>query len=68
MGPEEQKQSQERVLLLAPTRRDAEITRSFLTSAGLPCMVCHDLKHLCAELGLMGTPSRFLWKTLGIAA
>lgn len=40
----------ERVLLIAPTARDGELTRHILQKAGLACTVCHDLNAMCAEL------------------
>ena len=44
-------QSEEkRVLLVAPTVRDGEITRSLLAKAGLTCVVCENLNHLLREL------------------
>jgi signal transduction histidine kinase len=44
-------QSEEkRVLLVAPTVRDGEITRSLLAKAGLTCVVCQSLYHLVNEL------------------
>jgi signal transduction histidine kinase/CheY-like chemotaxis protein len=44
-------QSEEkRVLLVAPTVRDGEITRSLLAKAGLTCVVCESLYHLVKEL------------------
>ena len=39
-----------RVLLAAPTARDAEITRSLLTRAGLACAVCETLAALAREI------------------
>src|SRR6185436_1781321 len=39
-----------RILLLAPTKRDAEITCSVLSTAGLPCVVCEDIAHLAREI------------------
>ena len=39
-----------RVLLLAPTRRDAEITRSLLERAAMSCLVCPDLAALQREV------------------
>src|ERR1700736_4027589 len=39
-----------RVLLVAPTARDGEITRSLLAKAGLTCVVCENLNHLVKEL------------------
>ena len=39
-----------RILLVAPTARDGEITRSLLAKAGLMCVVCENLNHLVKEL------------------
>jgi signal transduction histidine kinase/DNA-binding response OmpR family regulator len=44
------KSEEKRVLLVAPTSRDGEITRSFLAKAGLTCVVCENLDHLVKEL------------------
>jgi signal transduction histidine kinase/CheY-like chemotaxis protein len=41
----------ERVLLIAPTRRDGEVTRHALAGAGMPCTVCASLPELGRELG-----------------
>ena len=41
---------EQRVLLVAPTTRDEEITRSLLTKAGLTCVVCENLNQLVKEL------------------
>ncbi len=41
---------EQRILLLAPTERDAEITRTILSGAGLSCRVCRSLAELCREL------------------
>jgi PAS domain-containing protein len=49
MDPDVQS-DEKRVLLLAPTARDGEITRSLLAKAGLTCVVCENLKHLVKEL------------------
>ena len=38
-----------RVLLLAPTPRDGEASRSLLASAGITCVLCADVKALCGE-------------------
>jgi PAS domain S-box-containing protein len=38
-----------RVLLLAPTSRDGEATRSVLAASGIGCVVCPSLDDLCAE-------------------
>ena len=50
METDAQKQLEERVLLLAPTARDAEITCSFLDSAGLVCIADRNLKEICNEI------------------
>ncbi len=42
---------QERVLLLAPTARDAALSRDILAAAGVRCLVCKDLEALCREAG-----------------
>jgi len=39
-----------RVLLLAPTARDAQASRSVLSGAGIECTLCMGLDHLCAEI------------------
>ena len=41
---------QGRVLVLAPTARDADVTQSFLLKAGLACVVVPDLRTLGEEL------------------
>ena len=38
-----------RVLLVAPTRRDGEVTSDLLARAGLPCVVCPDFQALRRE-------------------
>ena len=42
---------EQRVLLRAPTRKDAEITCSLLKKAGMACVVCESLDELNEELG-----------------
>jgi PAS domain S-box-containing protein len=42
--------AEERVLILAPTPRDAALSRTILTRAGLECEVFFDLGELCREL------------------
>jgi PAS domain S-box-containing protein len=39
-----------RVLIAAPTAKDAEITRSLLMAAGLACIVCPNLRSLANEI------------------
>jgi two-component system CheB/CheR fusion protein len=41
-----------RVLLLAPTARDAQASRSVLSGAGIECTLCTGLDHLCAEIAV----------------
>ena len=41
-----------RVLVLAPTTRDGEVTRTLLAQAGLTTAVCSDLTQLCREITL----------------
>jgi signal transduction histidine kinase len=40
----------ERLLLLAPTSRDAELGHAILAEAGLSAHVCHDFEELCREM------------------
>ena len=40
----------ERVLVVAPTAKDAELTRSILAEAGLACDVCAELKEAASEI------------------
>src|SRR4051812_6321933 len=40
-----------RVLLLAPTARDAVATRNILASAGVTCFACKDMGEVCREMG-----------------
>jgi len=39
-----------RLLLMAPTTRDGEITRELLTGAGIDTLICRDLYTLVREL------------------
>jgi hypothetical protein len=41
---------EQRVLLVVPSARDEESTRSLLTKAGLTCVVCENLNQLVKEL------------------
>lgn len=40
------REAERRVLLVAPTTRDGEVTRSLLAQAGLACVVCDGLREL----------------------
>ena len=42
--------AQKRVLVVAPTARDGEITRATLMNAGVGCCVCKDLLGLTQEI------------------
>jgi len=44
--------SAERVLILAPIGRDAELMCTYLERAGLACKVCHDMQSLCDEISI----------------
>ncbi|MBW3624592.1 MAG: response regulator [Armatimonadetes bacterium] len=54
MRPAEEKKAEEekkdRVLVLAPTQRDASLCRRILEEAGLDCVTCPDVPSLCQEL------------------
>jgi signal transduction histidine kinase len=39
-----------RVLVLAPTGKDADLARSVLERAGVECLCCRDLDHACEQL------------------
>ncbi len=41
---------EERVLILAPTRKDAAVSYAILTEAGLASVACSDLEDVCREL------------------
>ena len=49
----------ERILILAPTGRDAAMTARFLTEAGLAVKVCDNIQELCREI-LIGSGLVFL--------
>ena len=42
----------ERVLVVAPTRRDADVTGSLLRAARVPFVICADMRELAEQLGL----------------
>jgi signal transduction histidine kinase/CheY-like chemotaxis protein len=42
--------AEERVLVLAPTAKDADASRTLLAEAGMECTICADLATLCREL------------------
>jgi PAS domain S-box-containing protein len=41
---------EDRVLLLAPTAKDAAAARQVFASIGIPCLVCKDLDETCREI------------------
>lgn len=49
MTDERNPQFDERVLILAPTGRDADLTQSILVKAGIAAQICHDDAELCRE-------------------
>src|SRR5882724_5640078 len=50
MPPEDWNDVEKRVLLVAPTRRDADVTQSLLTQVGLTSVVCENVRRLNEEL------------------
>ncbi len=50
MNPEVGRELEKRVLLVAPTRRDGEVTCSLVAKAGLTCILCNGLKDLAREI------------------
>jgi len=50
MDTDANRETERRVLLVAPTTRDGEVTRSLLAEAGLACVVCGGLRELASEL------------------
>jgi PAS domain S-box-containing protein len=44
-------QLDERLLLLAPTARDAATSRDLLEVAGIPCFICNTIEDVCREAG-----------------
>src|SRR5689334_3492894 len=40
-----------RVLILAPTGRDAELAHEILCGAGINCHICETVARLCVEIG-----------------
>ena len=49
INPSAETPAEKRVLLLPPTRRDAEALRKVLSGAGMECTICKDIDRLCAE-------------------
>src|SRR3982751_3544915 len=41
---------EQRILLLAPTGKDARLSQAFLAEAGLAGTICSDIAAMCAEL------------------
>lgn len=48
--PESPDNRDERILILAPTGRDALMTARFLNEAGLPAQVCATIEEMCREI------------------
>ncbi|HEV3083539.1 MAG TPA: hypothetical protein VGY66_27410, partial [Gemmataceae bacterium] len=51
MTEPERKRLEQRVLILAPTGKDASLISAALSNAGIHCVVCVDLENLAQELG-----------------
>jgi PAS domain S-box-containing protein len=51
-SPASQLQLERRLLILAPTGRDAELSRTLLAEHGFRCTICNDLQCLVAEMAL----------------
>jgi signal transduction histidine kinase len=47
---DDQVQTEQRVLVVAPTTRDGAITQALLAKAGLKAVLCRDLRSMCDEL------------------
>jgi signal transduction histidine kinase/CheY-like chemotaxis protein len=58
----------ERILLLAPTGRDADLASTALRQAGLTCAVCWTIEELCAEIGAGSGPVMITEEALGAPA
>ncbi len=52
MLDESKGEAEQRVLVVAPTTRDGEVTRALLAQAGVRAVVCPDLTHLCREMAV----------------
>lgn len=50
MRKQDDRDAERRVLLVAPTTRDGEVTRLLLAKAGLVCVVCDGLRNLAREV------------------
>ncbi len=55
---------EQRVLLLAPTRRDQEVTRALLTQAGVPCAACFGVEELRREMARGAGAILTTWEAL----
>ena len=51
MNDERPEQLEERVLVLAPTARDAATSRGLLEAAGVRCFLCNTIEDVCREAG-----------------
>jgi len=41
---------EQRILVLAPTSKDATLTQEILARAGVSCIICNDLAQICSQL------------------
>src|SRR4029077_8675160 len=51
MNDERPEQLEMRVLVLAPTARDAATSRDLLEAAGIRCFICNSIEDVCREAG-----------------
>ena len=54
MSDPEQENLEERVLILAPTPRDADICRAIFSDEKIPSLLCKDMKEVCQEISQGG--------------
>src|SRR5688572_20677194 len=50
MAIDEKANIERRVLFVAPTQRDGQVTRELLEKAGLTCFICRDARELAREI------------------
>ena len=51
MNDERPEQLEMRVLVLAPTARDAATSRDLFEAAGIRCFICNSIEDVCREAG-----------------
>ncbi len=50
MSAAEAPKIEQRILVLAPTSKDATLTQEILARAGVSCIICNDLAQICSQL------------------